>query len=162
MKKSLYQIEQEYFEIAQYLEEGEFTEELENKLAITQGDLQTKAINYGFVIKDFDYDINMIDEEIKRLQAIKKAKVTAQERLKNTISDAMKLFKIEKIECPTLKISFRKSESIEITNQETLSNEYIVEKTTYTPDKVAIKKAIKDGVVFTGAELVVKSNIQIK
>ena len=162
MKKSLYQIEQEYFEIAQYLEEGEFTEELENKLAITQADLQTKAINYGFVIKDFDYDINMVDEEIKRLQSIKKAKVTAQERLKNTISDAMKLFKIEKIECPTLKISFRKSESIEITNQETLSNEYIVEKTTYSPDKVAIKKAIKDGVVFTGAELVVKSNIQIK
>ena len=162
MKKSLYQIEQEYFEIAQYLEEGEFTEELENKLAITQGDLQTKAINYGFVIKDFDYDINIVDEEIKRLQAIKKAKVTAQERLKNTISDAMKLFKIQKIECPTLKISFRKSESIEITDQETLSSEYIVEKTTYSPDKVAIKKAIQSGVVFTGAELVVKSNIQIK
>ena len=74
----------------------------------------------------------------------------------------MRVFGIEKIECPTLKISFRKSESIEITNQETLSSEYITEKTTYTADKVAIKKAIKDGVVFTGAELVLKSNIQIK
>lgn len=162
MKKSLYQIGKEYEDIASQLEEGELTPELEIALVITQEQLQTKAVNYGFVIKEFESDISAIDEEIKRLTAIKKSKANAKERLKQTLSDAMQYYGIEKVEIPTLKLSFRESKSVSITDESHLPKKYMVEKVSYSPDKTAIKKAIENGENVTGAEITTNQNLQIK
>lgn len=162
MKKSLYQIGQEYQAIAEELEYGEFTPDLEKALAITQNELQNKAINYGFVIKEFENDITTIDEEIKRLQAIKKAKTNAKERIKETISNAMLHYGIEKVEIPTLKLSFRESKSIEVLDLKELPALYKVHKVTESADKKAIKDSIEAGSEVKGAKLVINQNLQIK
>lgn len=157
---NLYNIKQEYLAIAQELAEGELTPELEQSLIITEANLQEKAINYGYVIKNFESEVDIIDEEIKRLNALKKARVNAVDKLKNNISDAMQLFGILEVKAPTFKMNFRKSESVEI--YEGLSQEYITEKISYQPDKIAIKNAIKEGKTVNGAGIIINYNLQIK
>jgi len=157
---NLFNIKQEYLTIAQELAEGELTPELEQQLAITETNLQEKAVNYGYVIKTFESEVDIIDNEIKRLQALKKARTSAIDKLKDNISEAMQLFCITEVKAPTFKLSFRKSESIEC--DEVVDQEYCNTKVIVTPDKVAIKQAIKEGKEVLGARLIINNNLQIK
>jgi hypothetical protein len=142
------------------LEDGEFTSELENALVINQNELQEKAVNYGYVIKESENSISLIDAEIKRLQDLKKIQSNKIDRLKETVLNAMNIYGIEKINSPFLNISIRKSESVEVT--EGLPMEYMIEKTTYAPDKTRIKNAIKSGENIIGATIKENQNLQIK
>lgn len=164
MNKSLFQIEQEYMIIAQQLLEndGVPTEELAEALVMNEAQLQTKSTNYAFVIKQMDGECDIIDTEIKRLQGLKKSRQNASERLKSAISTAMEIYGVEEIKTPLVKLNFRKSESVEIEDQELLDKTYLVEKTTCAPDKTAIKEAIKRGETVNGAVLVTNKNLQIK
>ena len=157
---NLYQIKNEYLTLASQLEQGELTPEIEQQLQINEEQLKEKAINYGHVIRSFEYDNDIIDTEIKRLKQLKEQKEKAIDKLKNAVSNAMQLYGIEKIDSPTLKLSFRKSESIEV--HDNLDKKYLIEKTTMQPDKNAIKQAIKQGDQVEGAILVINYNIQIK
>lgn len=160
--KSMYEISQEALKIASWLEEGELTEEMETMLAISQEELQKKAINYGYVIKQFDSDIDAIDAEIKRLQGLKKSKENASERLKDTVKHAMQIYSIEKLETPTLKVGFRKSESVEIINESQIEQVFKTSKVVESINKTAIKEAIKSGQTVKGAILQVNFNLSIK
>ena len=164
MKIALYQIEQEYISLANQIidNEGELSEELETALQINQDQLEAKGKGYGYIIKDIEAEIDAIDVEIKRLTAMKKPRINAVDKLKTTLSDAMLLFQILELKTPTLKINFRKSESVEVENIGLLDRCYIVTKTTESVDKVAIKESIKGGVEVVGAILKTNLNLQIK
>ncbi len=77
MKKSLYHIETEYQQLLQIVEDadGELTEEMENALMINETQLQSKSIAYLEYIGSRESINTRIDEEIKRLQAMKKSMV---------------------------------------------------------------------------------------
>jgi len=164
MKIALYQIEQEYMILADEIiaNEGELSPELENRLMINQDQLEAKGKGYGYIIKDIEAEIDAIDMEIKRLSAMKKSRSNAVDKLKTSLSDAMQLFDITELKTPTLKINFRKSESVEIENIALLDRDFIKVVTTESADKIAIKEAIKNGVQVTGATLKQNLNLQIK
>lgn len=159
---NLFNIKQEYINLVNTIidNNGELSPELSQALAINETELKEKAINYGYVIRSFEYENDIIDAEIKRLKALKEQKEKAIQKLKDAVSDAMNLYGIEKVESPALKLSFRKSESIEIS--ENLDKRFMIEKVTLQPDKVAIKEAIKKGEQVDGAVLVINQNLQIK
>ena len=161
---NIYQIEKEYLELANQLIEsgGECSPELEIQLTINQEQLEQKARGYGFVVKQMESDVSIIDAEIERLKGLKNSRLKTIERLETTVSNAMQLYQINRLETPTLKISFRKSESVEIDDESAISFAYLKEKITYTIDKAMIKEAIKKGEVVIGARLQVNQNIQIK
>lgn len=159
---NLFNIQQQYLSLAHQLSEGEVTPELEQELIINQEQLQEKAVNYGYVIKQLGHEVNAVDIEIKRLQDIKKRNEKAIERMETAISNAMQLYGIDKVESSFLKLSFRKSESVEVINEAQLSPEFTTTKTTKTPNKVAIKDALKRGEVVEGAVLNTNFNLQIK
>lgn len=160
----LYEIEQEYILLAEKIidNEGEVDEQTELALQINKENLEAKGRGYGFVIKTAESEIDIIDAEIKRLQSFKNSRVKLASRLKETLGDAMQLFEIEKIEAPTLKISFRKSESIEVDINLLLDEEFLETKISKTANKTKIKEAIKRGETVLGATIVYKNNIQIK
>jgi hypothetical protein len=162
MKKTIYEISKESLEIISLLEENELTKELEEKLLINQNEIQTKSVQYSYIIKTFDYELDAIDQEIKRLQAMKKAKENAIDRMKESVLNAMNIYGIEKVATPTLSISIRKSESINIVNEDQVSDAFKKEKVTISIDKVAIKNAIKAGQFVAGATLESNQNLQIK
>lgn len=162
MKVSLFQIEQEYQQIADTLIEngGEASEEIEQQLAITQEQLQHKAVCYAMVVKDIEAENEVLTNEIKRLQSLVKSRTNTVDKLKSNLSRAMQLFGVEEIKTPLVKINFRKSESVEV--DEVLDTRFIKTTVTTVPDKVAIKEAIKSGETVTGARIVTNQNIQIK
>ena len=144
------------------LETGEIKPEIMNQLTITQNELQTKAIDYGFVIKAFDDEIDVIDKEIERLEERKAYVKRNKDRMKSIVSSAMEEFGITKIKSETLQLSFRKSESVEIVDERLVDEKFKKVKTEVSLDKTAIKNAIKNGEDVQGVKLVEKNNLQIK
>jgi len=74
MKTTLYQIENDYQSLMNEIEEadGVLTDEQNEALVINENQLKQKTISYLEVIKGKEaFNLN-IDNEIKRLQAIKK------------------------------------------------------------------------------------------
>lgn len=164
MKVALYQIEQEYLNIVQSIIDagGEITEEQETALSISKEQLQNKGVCYGFIVKELEGNIDLIDLEIKRLNALKKPLVNSIDRLKNNLSQAMQMFEVTELKTPLLKINFRKSESIEVTDIDLLDANFVKTTITKAADKIAIKDAIKSGENVQGAVLVTNQNLQIK
>lgn len=159
---NLYEITREAMELASLLETEELTPELEQALVINQDQLQAKANNYAKVIVNIQSDADAIDNEIKRLKAMKESKERVIDRLKSAVKNAMLVSNIEKIESPLFKLSIRKSEAVEVDMLEGLPSEFVNIKNVVTPDKIAIKDAIKRGEFVLGARLVDNFNLQIK
>ena len=161
---NIYQIQNEYLLLINQIIEngGEVTPQQELNLQITRDQLQDKGTNYAFVIKKLDAECDIIDAEIKRLSELKKVRQNACERLKNNISHAMQIFEVDKIESPLIKLSFRKSQSVNIADVNSLPNEYKTIKVTEQADKVKIKQALLNGEVIEGCEIVNSNNLQIK
>jgi hypothetical protein len=159
---NLYQITQEAQYLAALLETEELTPELEAELLINQDQLQSKGINYAKVIANYQSEADQIDAEIKRLKAMKESRDKKVTWLTESLKKAMLVSGIEKIESPLFKISLRRSEAVEVEIPEALPVDWQVKKVTITADKVAIKKAIKEGYSITGARLVENFNLSIK
>jgi hypothetical protein len=160
---SIYQLTREAQELASLLSEGEITPELETSLIINQTELQTKAINYSYVIKSFEADIDTIDSEIKRLQGLKKVRDNGITRMKSALLEAMQVYGIDKVASPTLTLSIRNNpESIEILNEVQIDRKYWNEKIVWSLDKAAVKKAIQSGESVEGCVLIRTQSIQIK
>lgn len=68
----------------------------------------------------------------------------------------------EKFETAKCKISWRKSESVEILDEEKIPEEYLKTETIKKVHKKAIKEALKAGGEVPGAELREKNNLTIK
>lgn len=164
MKVSLYQIQNEYLQIVDTLIEngGEESPELKELIEINKEQLQTKGVCYGFIVKQLEANNDMIDAEIERLTKIRKSNSNAIDRLKTNLSTAMQIFEVEKLETPLIKISFRNSESVEITNESMIADKFKTIKTVESFDKKAIKEAIKKGEFVEGATINYNKNIQIK
>jgi hypothetical protein len=158
----LYEITNEAQYLAALLETEELTPELEAELLINQEQLQTKAINYAKVISNYQGEIDAIDAEIKRLKAMKESRDKKVTWLTDSLKKAMMVSGIEKIDSPLFKLSLRRSEAVEVEVPEALPVDWQVRKVMITADKVAIKKAIKEGYAITGARLVENFNLQIK
>lgn len=163
MEKSLYTIESEYLDLINQIElaEGELTPELESALEINKSELEVKSIAYVEIVKQRESLNSRIDEEVKRLQAIKKSNENLIDRLKTNLVSAVNLF--GNFEAGFLKFSTRKSKQVVVncdTNE--LPKEFKTIKVTETPDKTAIKKAIEQGQEVAGCELVENLNLQIK
>ena len=163
MEKSLYIIKEEYLDLISQIEqaEGELTPDLESALTINKAELEVKSIAYVEVIKQRESFNARIDEEIKRLQAIKKSNDNLILRLKNNLLNAVNMF--GNFEAGFLKLSTRKSKSVEVNiDTNDLPKEFKSIKVTEAPDKTAIKKAIESGQEVEGCRIVENINLAIK
>jgi|694.fasta_scaffold02285_53 hypothetical protein len=161
---NIFNIQTEYQLLVNELIEngGELTPELELALQINKDNFHSKSENYAYITKQYDAEMDIIDNEIKRLQQAKKSREKTIQRLKDTIELAMLTFDIDKIETPLIKISFRKSESVEVSDVNDLPNEFKVIKLTETADKLKIKDALKSGMFISGCSIKSNRNLQIK
>lgn len=163
MEKSLYKINAEYLELFGRIElaEGVLTPDLEEELIIKKSELEVKSIAYAEVIKQRESFNTRIDEELKRLQALKKQNDTLVSRLKSNLLQAVNIF--GNYEAGFLKFSTRKSKQVVVDyDVNDLPKQYKTVKVTETADKVAIKKAIESGKEVYGCRLVENINLQIK
>ena len=160
MKKSLYEITHDYSQLMNEIEmnEGEITPELNEALNITEKELQTKSIAYLSVIKQSEAFVTQLDEEIKRLQALKKRNNTLIDNLKERLLNAVNLFGA--FEVGFTKFGTRKSESVYVEDVNSLPSEYKTIKVVESADKKAIKEALKSGKEIKGCSI--SSNLNLK
>jgi len=152
----LYEITEDQMWLMQYLEDngGEATEEVMQALAITQSAFESKASAYAHIILQLDGEADLIDKEIKRLQAMKKAKTNSVERLKQSLLQALMVFGredkgIRRFETPLVKLSTRKSNSIEILDENAIPLHCKVIKEEVS--KTLIKEILETGQTVDGA-----------
>jgi len=158
--KSLFNISINYNELMNEIEaaEGILTEEQIVALEITENDLQSKSIAYLEVIKGKEAITMLIDEEIKRLTAMKKVNNNIITRLKDNLLVAVKVFGA--FEVGLTKFGTRKSQSINVEDVNSLPQQYKNVKVTESADKKALKEAIKSGIDVPGVEL--SNNLSLK
>ena len=162
MKKTLYEITSEALEIYNNLEEngGELTPEIQEQLTINEGQLQSKGIAYLEIISQNKSEIDRFVFEKKRLDARIKSMQNLVDNLESRLLEAVNVFGDFELGLTT--ITTRKSESIEVEDINSLPASFKTVKVVETADKVALKKAIKDGEVIAGVTLVENKNLRIK
>lgn len=163
-KKSIYSIQAEYIELMNRIEDadGILDEELSAQLDITKEQLEVKATNYCYLSKQLDVDTKQIDDEIKRLQALKSAKAKIQQELEDRVSEAMIRFGIDKIERNNLKLSFRASKQLVILPEAKVPKQFNIVKMETVMDKRKLKEYIESGGKIKGVSILEKKNLQIK
>lgn len=164
-KKSIYNIHGDYLRLMDDIEanEGEITDEQDKLLSINREELEEKAVNYGYLMKQLDFDCQQITEEITRLSKISSQKERLKDNLKTRISEAMLGFNITKIQKNNLTLSFLKSEQLVIDDDATIPKRFIKTKEVETVDKKGLKEAVKIGEVkIPGIFILENQNLQIK
>lgn len=141
---------------------GEVDLSLVTALSVRQEEWNDKAIAVACVYRALDEDSARVGREIERLTAIKKRLERERDRVKEGLANACNALGVEKVQGMYANISFRSSEQTVIENEGAIPDEYMTVKTTYTPNKTAIKEAIKAGKDVPGAHVEKRKNIQIK
>ena len=153
---SLYHIDQEILSCID-LETGEILDI--ERLTELRMEREAKLENVALWIKNLNSNMNEYKIEIENLKQRQEADKNKVEKLKEWLKNALEG---QKMVTPKVQVTFRKSESVQIENEELIPTEYIKQKIETSPDKIAIKEAIKNGVKVAGCELVTNTNISIK
>ncbi|HAT4354545.1 TPA: siphovirus Gp157 family protein [Clostridium perfringens] len=163
----LYELTQNYRNLESLLDnlgeqEGLTVEMIHGALGQVEDDINTKIENTCKVIKEIEADSIGIDEEIKRLSALKKQRENVVKKLKEYVEFEMNGIGLTKVEGKLFKISFRKSKVVKVLDETKIPKEFIKVKTTESISKTDLGKALKSGEIIEGAELVENKTLQIK
>lgn len=152
-------------------------EEFNQKFDEIQMSLNEKIENSMCFYKSLMAEVEAFKKEKANLEQRRKVKENLAERIKKRIDDyiiqqytddhgvidtaSLNKFKFE---TPRLKLSYRKSDIVNIKDVTKIPNAFIKERTLKEDDvmKAELKKSLKNGDNIEGAELVNKLNMQVK
>jgi hypothetical protein len=162
---ALWQLTQDELSFIALMEEngGEVNDEIIEELAIRRDNFSHKAEAYSKFILKLESEAEQAAAEIKRIQALKKAKENTVSRLRETLLAALMVFTeedakgIRRYETPLAKLSTRKSQAVEVLDEQLIPADFWVIKKEVS--KSTISQAIKDGAEVPGAQL--KDNISL-
>jgi hypothetical protein len=156
---NLYEIPLKLYEIMEIEDEELRVAEL-NRL-----ELQTQKTFIGLInyIQSKESDFDAIDNEIKRLQDIKRMRTNRVDSLKNYIKTFMEANGIKRQDFPTFTLSVAKNPpSVEIYNENLIPEQYREKVITEKINKTAIKNDITAGLVVAGADIKQGTSLRIK
>lgn len=164
MNKSLYELSFEYLSAIEKIEVNEETGEISGyeELEAIAKEFDDKVENVALFIKNEIAFIEAMKKEERSIADRRKQHERKLDYLMNYVSNEMLTTGKTKIETEKVRLSFRKSESVEIEDADKLTEDYLTVRTTQIPNKTAIKKAIKAGIQVEGAYLATNQNLQIK
>ena len=171
-KQTLWQLTEQGSKLEEMIENsinwetGEVDENYD-KLTDLKNEINAMVVSKGkdliYVLRKQDNYAEAIDEEIKRLQALKKSYAKKKENLSNYIKMCMIANNIKAIETPIGKLSVvNNAESVEIYDESLIDKKFIKTKIEETISKTDIKNAIKNGEEVQGARLVRNTRLAIK
>lgn len=153
---NLYQIDQGILECID-LETGEVIDP--ERLESLQMERSRKIENVACWIKNLLSDAEAIKAE-KDALADREAKCRKKaDSLKAWLGIALEGQKFSSARCA---VSFRRSEQVEILDENIIPQDLMVQTVSFKPDKKAIKELLKEGKPVSGCYLVENQNIQIK
>lgn len=171
MSLSLFDLSNEFFALKDLLdndlevneETGEITDnsellkELFENLKLSFEDKLDNAQRYCLTL---DGEADILDKEIKRLQAKKQSLNNKKDRLKKLMLSSIECAGFSKIKTPFYSFNIKKSEALEVESIDNIPREFLRIKK--EADKTAIKKAIKDGLIIEGCKIVENKSLVTK
>lgn len=162
---NIYQIAHEYRAISDVLHDSECDDDvLRDTLEAESWDMEEKAKNYAFVIRNLEETAMSIKEAEKDMSARRASIERRVERLKERLKDAMLIAGMSKIITPYFLISVAKNPpSVKVIDESIIPSKFMVQKDAppACPDKAAIKEAIKAGEDVPGVALGFGTSLQI-
>lgn len=137
-------------------------ENYEYIMGFLKDELENKNNNIIKYIRNLSLDIDLISQEEKRLEKLRKQKEQKIKNLKRYLVSLITKLEKNKIETNLGTLSLRKSTSVTINNLEKIPKEYIQEKIELIPNKKMLSEAIKSGLNICGAILEYKYSLQIR
>ena len=164
MANSLFLIAERYSNILELCENAEVpVEMLEEALQEMDGELTEKLENIVSFIKSMNGDIEVIDNEIARLQARKKTINNKITSLKDYTENCLKMLDLKKVKTSLNTISIQNNPpSIEVVDEALIPDEFKSIETVTKIDKKAILKAIKEGSEIAGSRLSQTMSLRIR
>lgn len=146
---NLYELTSEYQELLAMVEDPEIEPELiADTMEAVAGEIENKAVGYAKVIKCAEADAEVIEIEISRLMARKKAIKNGVDRMKASLMMSMQACGIKKVDIdPRFKITIKKNgglQPMEIVGDVPEEFMYHPEP---EPDKKKIREYLKDNQV---------------
>lgn len=160
---TLYEIEKGLLEV---IESGFYVDEDTGEcwdfdsLEDLQADYMDKIEGCALYAKNLESDAKAIREEEKSLAERRRALENRAERIREYISRSMTSTGNDKVETPRCRLSFRKTESVFVSDNARIPAEFV--KVTESPDKAALKRAIKEGREFDGVWINTGRSLQVK
>ncbi|MFO3716092.1 siphovirus Gp157 family protein [Anaerococcus cruorum] len=154
---NLYEITEAYMA----LDNLEPSEDIKHYLEGISDEYDQKIENITYVIKNNEGDIDALAKEIKRLTDKRKALENKNKYLKDYMFDSMKIIGKDKVKAGTFDLRIQKNpRSVNIIDADLINEEYFRVKTEI--DKSKIKKALEEGLIIEGAELVQTEGLRIR
>lgn len=164
----LYEIDQQIEDILENsvdYETGEILPEALGQLEALQMEREQKIENVALWHKNLHAEAKAITDEIKVLQERKKSLESKMDWQDEWLEYALDG---RKFETPKVAISFRKSTTVMVDDEQAFCEKYSQNQELVTtrierkPNKAEIKRLLKEGADIDGVSLVEKQNIQIK
>ena len=162
----LYKLTGEMLHAIQIYQEAETQEQLdlaEKTITAIEKPFQEKAVAVAHYVLNLNADAVAISSEIERLQASETKVKKSAEWFKRYLQSAMEATNTEKVESPTIKISFRNSSAVIIDDESIVPMSYKREiPAHFEVDKAKVKQTHKDGLGVLGTHIEERKNLQIK
>ena len=140
---SLYELTGKWLEVYEMAGEVE-PEVIDDTLESIEGEIESKAIGYGMVIKQLEADASALAEEIKRLQAKKKAAENTVDRMKARLQESMNVIGTKKITTPLFSFGIQKNPpKVVIDDPSKIYDGFLIPQEPKI-DTAAIKEALKN------------------
>lgn len=156
----LYELTSSYQQVLEIAEQLD-AETLKDTLDAIEDAIEKKVENTAFVIKSLEGNIRLIDEEIKRLQAMKVTQQNNGKSLKLYIQEAMEQVGLDKVQGELIKVTIQNNPPSVRLDEDFSNNEYLVEVAPKI-DKKAILADLKQGKAIQGAEIVQGRSVRIR
>jgi hypothetical protein len=138
---------------------------LADTLEAMSGELEAKATNTAFVIRNLEASAAAIKEAEAQMAVRRKALENRAARIKDYLLANMMVAGIQKIECPFFKLAVRENPpAVEIYEPGTIPAEFMTQPVAPppAPNKTAIAGALKAGIEVPGAKLTRGHRLEIR
>ena len=165
---ALYQLRTEYVELMTKLADMDLDAQTLADTIESTGVVESfneKAVSVVMIARQFDSHCDAIDNEIKRLQDLKKQRKNTADKLRDYLLNNMLAAQIESIDHPLMSIKIRNNpESVEVFEEGLVPSDYMAwpPLPPAKPDKTKIKTALKTGVDVPGCKLTRSHSLVVK
>lgn len=163
---TLYDLTQEYAALYETSQQGEWDEAskeaLDNMLASLEGGIEHKLLGIARVRRNMQADIDAIKDEEERLAKRRKAAENAKARLEQYAYKQMEYTGIEHAKDATFTVSLQNNPpSVHVADESKIDARWWIPQPARL-DKSGLKKAIQDGLLVEGAELVQSRGVRFR
>lgn len=157
----LFELTQSYQQVLEIAEQLD-AETLKDTLDSINDAVEQKVENTAFVVKQLEANISVIDDEIKRLQAMKGTQTNNIKSLKLYLQESMEKVGLDKVQGKLIKIAIQNNpQSVEVLNENVIPKNYFVEQKPKL-DKKALLADLKGGVQVEGVEIKQSRSLRIR